>query len=116
MKPLVAIVGRENVGNPLSSTGWLEKMAVIDDLPGLTRDRNYAEVISEGKEFILVDTGRFEPFRADNITSRIREQTQLAIEEADTIIFLADGQPALTRRTLKSQECWQSPGNHFCTL
>ena len=96
MKPLVAIVGRENVGKSTLFNRLVGKnKAVIDDLPGLTRDRNYAEVISEGKEFILVDTGGFEPFRADNITSQIREQTQLAIEEADTIIFLADGQAGL---------------------
>ena len=96
MKPLVAIVGRENVGKSTLFNRLVGKnKAVIDDLPGLTRDRNYAEVITEGKEFILVDTGGFEPFRADNITSQIREQTQLAIEEADTILFLADGQAGL---------------------
>ena len=96
MKPLVAIVGRENVGKSTLFNRLVGKnKAVIDDLPGLTRDRNYAEVISEDKEFILVDTGGFEPFRADSITSQIREQTQLAIEEADTIIFLADGQAGL---------------------
>ena len=81
--------------NLLSNRLVGKNKAVIDDLPGLTRDRNYAEVISEDKEFILVDTGGFEPFRADNITSQIREQTQLAIEEADTIIFLVDGQAGL---------------------
>ena len=96
MKPLVAIVGRENVGKSTLFNRLIGKnKAVIDDLPGLTRDRNYAEVSSEGKEFILVDTGGFEPLREDSITSQIREQTQLAIEEADTIIFLADGQAGL---------------------
>ena len=96
MKPLVAIVGRENVGKSTLFNRLIGKnKAVIDDLPGLTRDRNYAEVISGGKEFILVDTGGFEPLRKDNITSQVREQTQLAIEEADTIIFLADGQAGL---------------------
>ncbi|MDX1778155.1 MAG: ribosome biogenesis GTPase Der, partial [Thermodesulfobacteriota bacterium] len=96
MKPLVAIVGRENVGKSTLFNRLIGKnKAVIDDLPGLTRDRNYAEVSSGGKEFILVDTGGFEPLREDSITSQIREQTQLAIEEADTIIFLADGQAGL---------------------
>jgi GTP-binding protein len=96
MKPLVAIVGRENVGKSTLFNRLIGKnKAVIDDLPGLTRDRNYAEVSSGGKEFILVDTGGFEPLREDSITSQIREQTQLAIEEADTIIFIADGQAGL---------------------
>ena len=96
MKPLVAIVGRENVGKSTLFNRLIGKnKAVIDDLPGLTRDRNYAEVSSGGKEFILVDTGGFEPLREDSITSQIREQTRLAIEEADTIIFLADGQAGL---------------------
>lgn len=96
MKPLVAIVGRENVGKSTLFNRLIGKnKAVIDDLPGLTRDRNYAEVSSGGKEFILIDTGGFEPLREDSITSQIREQTQLAIEEADTIIFLADGQAGL---------------------
>ena len=96
MKPLVAIVGRENVGKSTLFNKLVGKnMAVIDDLPGLTRDRNYAEVSAHGKEFMLIDTGGFEPLRPDTISAQIREQTQLAIEEADIIIFLADGQAGL---------------------
>ena len=97
MKPVVAIVGRENVGKSTLFNRLVGKnKAVIDDLPGLTRDRNYAEVCSREKEFILIDTGGFEPFRPDTIATQIREQTQLAIEEADVIIFLADGQAGLS--------------------
>ncbi len=96
MKPLVAIIGRTNVGKSTLYNRLVGKnKAVIDDLPGLTRDRNYAEVIWEGKDFVLVDTGGFEPLRPDNIAAQIREQTQLAIEEADSIIFLADGRAGL---------------------
>jgi GTP-binding protein len=96
MKPLVAIVGRENVGKSTLFNKLVGKnKAVIDDLPGLTRDRNYAEVSCGGKEFMLIDTGGFEPLRPDTISTQIREQTQLAIEEADSIIFLADGQAGL---------------------
>ena len=96
MKPLVAIVGRENVGKSTLFNRLVRKnKAVIDDLPGLTRDRNYADVSAHGKEFMLIDTGGFEPLRTDTISTQIREQTQLAIEEADSIIFLADGQAGL---------------------
>jgi GTP-binding protein len=96
MKPLVAIVGRENVGKSTLFNKLVGKnMAVIDDLPGLTRDRNYADVAAHGKEFMLIDTGGFEPLRPDTISAQIREQTQLAIEEAEIIIFLADGQAGL---------------------
>jgi len=96
MKPLVAIVGRENVGKSTLFNRLVRKnKAVIDDLPGLTRDRNYADVSAHGKEFMLIDTGGFEPLRPDTISTQIREQTQLAIEEADIIIFLADGQAGL---------------------
>ena len=96
MKPLVAIVGRENVGKSTLFNKLVGKnMAAIDDLPGLTRDRNYADVNAHGKEFMLIDTGGFEPIRPDTISAQIREQTQLAIEEAEIIIFLADGQAGL---------------------
>jgi GTP-binding protein len=97
MKPLVAIVGRENVGKSTLFNRLVGKnKAVIDDLPGLTRDRNYAEVRYEDTEFILIDTGGFEPHRTDSLSGQIRAQTRLAIEEADSIIFLADGQSDLT--------------------
>lgn len=96
MKPVVAIIGRANVGkSTLFNRLVRKKKAVIDDLPGLTRDRNYSEVTWEGKDFILIDTGGFEPLSSDNLFPQIREQTQLAIEEADGIIFLADGREGL---------------------
>ncbi len=97
MKPLIAIVGRENVGKSTLFNRLVGKnKAVIDDLPGLTRDRNYAEVRYQDNEFILIDTGGFEPHRTDSISGQIRAQTRLAIEEADSIIFLADGKADLT--------------------
>jgi len=97
MKPVVAIIGRTNVGKSTLFNRIVGKnKAVIDDLPELTRDRNYAEVQWEGKDFILIDTGGFEPSSPGDLTARIREQTQLAIEEADSIIFLADGRTGLT--------------------
>ena len=96
MKPVVAIIGRVNVGKSTLFNRIVGKnKAVIDDLPGLTRDRNYAEVNYEGKEFILIDTGGFKPLYQEKIATQVIEQTRLAIEEADSIIFLADGREGL---------------------
>jgi len=96
MKPVVAIIGRTNVGkSTLFNRIAGRRKAIVDDLPGLTRDRNYAEVNWEDKDFILIDTGGFEPLSYEDLATQIREQTQLAIEEADIIIFLADGRAGL---------------------
>jgi len=97
MKPLVAIIGRPNVGkSTLFNRIAGKQKAVIDDLPGMTRDRNYAETSWEGNDFILIDTGGFISQSPDNIDIQIREQAQLAIEEADSIIFLADGKSGIS--------------------
>ncbi len=109
MKPVVAIIGRANVGkSTLFNRLVRRKKAVIDDLPGLTRDRNYSEVTWEGKDFILIDTGGFEPLSPENLFAQIREQTQLAIEEADTIIFLADGREGLNPSDIEIVRMLQS--------
>ena len=97
MKPIVAIVGRPNVGkstlfNRLSDT---RKVIVIDQ-PGATRDRNYADSNWNGKAFMIIDTGGFEPATSERMLIQMREQTNLAIEEADAIIFLMDGREGLT--------------------
>jgi len=96
MKPLVAIVGRPNVGkstlfNRLTKT----RDAIVHNMPGVTRDRNYGEVDWYGKLFTLIDTGGFEPVSEDKILVQMREQAQLAMEEADSIIFLMDGKDGL---------------------
>jgi GTP-binding protein len=97
MKPIVAIVGRPNVGkstlfNRLSDN----KKAIVIDQPGATRDRNYADSSWNDKSFIIIDTGGFEPISEEKMLRQMREQTTLAIEEADAIIFLMDGQEGLT--------------------
>ena len=96
MKPVIAIVGRANVGkstlfNRLSD----RKKAIVIDEPGATRDRNYADCTWGDKSFLLVDTGGFEPVATEQILVQMREQTKLAIEEADIIIFLMDGRDGL---------------------
>jgi GTP-binding protein len=92
-KPLVAIVGRPNVGKSSLFNrliGW--RKAIVEDIPGVTRDRNYATAEWRGLEFELVDTGGFEPETNDLHLSLSRGQIRIAIEEADLIIFLLDGQ------------------------
>ena len=97
MKPLIAIIGRPNVGKSTLFNRLSEgKKAIAVDEPGATRDRNYAESSWEGKTFTVVDTGGFEPISTERILVQMREQTMLAIEEADIIIFLMDGKDGLT--------------------
>lgn len=95
-KPVVAIVGRPNVGKSTLFNRIIGRnFAVVDNLPGVTRDRNYAEAEWMGKHFLLVDTGGFEPETEDIMFTKMREQTTLAVEEADFIIFLMDGKDGL---------------------
>ena len=95
-RPVVAIVGRPNVGKSTLFNRIVGRyLAIVEDMPGVTRDRNYAEAEWEGKQFLLVDTGGFEPESADAMYVKMREQTTLAIEEADYIVFLMDGQQGL---------------------
>jgi GTP-binding protein len=70
--------------------------AIVEDQPGATRDRNYADIEWEDKSFSLIDTGGFEPISRERIFMQMREQCQLAIEEADLILFLMDGKDGLT--------------------
>ncbi len=97
MKPLVAIVGRPNVGKSTFFNRMIGKqLAIVEDLPGTTRDRIYGDSDWNGREFILVDTGGLELGESDDITRRIRAQVQLAIEEADVIVFIVDAGSGIT--------------------
>lgn len=96
MKPVVAIIGRPNVGkSSLFNRLARERKAIVIDEPGATRDRNYAACSWNDKSFILIDTGGFEPAATHGIPVQMREQTQLALDEADVIIFLMDGREGL---------------------
>ncbi|MEE9253075.1 MAG: ribosome biogenesis GTPase Der [Thermodesulfobacteriota bacterium] len=90
-KPIVAIVGRPNVGKSTlfnKIVGW--RKAIVEDIPGVTRDRNYTDTEWGGVEFSLVDTGGFDPGTEDTYLSIIKSQVEIAIEEADVILFVMD--------------------------
>lgn len=97
MKPIVAIVGRPNVGkstlfNRLTHT----KLAIVEDTPGVTRDRLYQDAEWNGKSFTLIDTGGIEMVSQDSMLNLVKKQAQVAIEEADLILFVADGKTGIT--------------------
>lgn len=90
-KPMVAIVGRPNVGkSTLFNMLAGERISIVKDTPGVTRDRIYADTSWLNKEFTIVDTGGIEPESSDIILSQMREQAQMAIDMADVIIFVVD--------------------------
>ena len=105
MKPVVAIIGRPNVGkstffNRLSG----RKKAIVIDEPGATRDRNYADCTWDDRSFLLIDTGGFVPVTVETILVQMREQANQAMEEADIIIFLMDGRTGLTPQDIEIAE------------
>ena len=95
-KPIVAIVGRPNVGkSTLFNALAGERISIVKDTPGVTRDRIYAEVDWLDRTFTLIDTGGIEPESSDVILRQMREQAEIAIETADVIIFMVDAKTGL---------------------
>ncbi len=95
--PLIAVVGRPNVGkSTLFNRIVGKRLSIVEDTPGVTRDRIYAKGEWRGKDFRIVDTGGIEPGSADGMLSAMRRQAQLAIESADVIIFVTDIKSGLT--------------------
>lgn len=97
MKYTVAIVGRPNVGKSTLFNKLVgDRLSIVKDEPGVTRDRLYREMEWLGNKFLLVDTGGLEPRTQDFMMSKIKKQAQVAIDEADVIIFLVDGKAGIT--------------------
>lgn len=97
MKPIVAIVGRPNVGkSTLFNKITGKRISIVEDTPGITRDRIYADAEWTGKEFTLIDTGGIEPSAKDEILSQMRNQANLAIDMASIIIFMVNIKEGMT--------------------
>lgn len=97
MKPIVAIVGRPNVGKSMLFNKLIgQRLSIVEDTPGVTRDRIYGESEWCGRKFTLIDTGGIEPRTDNQILEFMREQAQIAIENANVIIFLTDIKTGMT--------------------
>ncbi len=96
-RPLVAIVGRPNVGkSALFNRIIRTRASIVDDMPGITRDRLYAQAEWCGRAFTLIDTGGIEACPDDSIAAQARRQAQMAIEQADTVLFVVDARTGIT--------------------
>jgi GTP-binding protein len=97
MKPVLAIVGRPNVGkSTLFNRLTKSRDAIVADFAGLTRDRHYGDAVSEGREFIVIDTGGFEPTSETGIVHEMAKQTRQAVAEADAVLFVVDVRAGLS--------------------
>ena len=96
-KPIVAIVGKPNVGKSRFFNYVVgQRISIVEDTPGVTRDRVYADTSWKDREFTLIDTGGIEPESEDIIVSQMREQANIAIEVADVILFITDVRQGVT--------------------
>ncbi|MGI4848266.1 MAG: ribosome biogenesis GTPase Der [Janthinobacterium lividum] len=97
MKPVIALVGRPNVGkSTLFNRLTRSRDALVADMPGLTRDRHYGEGRMGERPFLVIDTGGFEPVAKDGIMHEMAKQTRQAVAEADIVVFIVDGRQGLT--------------------
>ncbi|HTN52124.1 MAG TPA: ribosome biogenesis GTPase Der [Anaeromyxobacter sp.] len=97
MSALVALVGRPNVGkSTLFNRLAGRRVAIVEDVPGVTRDRNYADLVWDGRLLSVVDTGGFEPESRDQLTRQVRQQAQLAVDEAAAVVLVVDGRAGPT--------------------
>ena len=110
-KPKVAVVGRPNVGkSTLFNRLTGGRTAIVEDTPGITRDRIYKDAEWCGKHFTLIDTGGIEPKSDDIILEQMKRQADLAIEQADVIIFMVDVKTAMTAADMDVAAMLQKSG------
>ena len=96
-KPIIAVVGRPNVGKSTLFNRLIgERRSIVEDTPGVTRDRIYGETEWRGRQLVLIDTGGIEPKTDDIILAQMRNQAQIAIDTADVIVFLCDAHTGVT--------------------
>ncbi|MGI6731551.1 MAG: ribosome biogenesis GTPase Der [Anaerovoracaceae bacterium] len=116
-KPIVAVVGRPNVGKSTFFNKIVgRRVSIVEDTPGVTRDRIYAEAEWRGVTFALIDTGGIEPDSDDIILSQMREQAEVAIDTADVILFMVDGRDGLTSSDREVAEMLMKTGKEVILL
>jgi len=112
--PLVVIIGRPNVGKSTFYNRLVgNRGAIVDDLSGVTRDRNYARAEWSGKNFTLIDTGGYVPASEDVFEKGIREQVEIAIAEADAILFMVDVRAGLNPMDIEIAKMLRTSGRDF---
>ena len=111
MLPVIAIVGRPNVGKSTLFNRLIgSRQALVDDRPGVTRDRNYGTTEIGDREVMLIDTGGFEPVPEDDLFAKIRVQAEIAIQEADVILLVVDIRAGMTPADLMTAELLRRMG------
>lgn len=97
VKPIIAVVGRPNVGKSTFFNKMVgARVSIVEDTPGVTRDRVYADSSWQNYEFTLVDTGGIDPYSDDPLLQQMRRQAEIAVDTADVILFFVDGKDGLT--------------------
>ena len=115
MKPVLTIVGRPNVGkSTLFNRLTRSRDAIVADFAGLTRDRHYGDAVSDGREFIVIDTGGFEPTSESGIVHEMAKQTRAAVAEADAVLFVSMRAPDCRRRITTSRGSYAPAASRWC--
>ena len=113
MKPVIALVGRPNVGkSTLFNRLTKSRDAIVADFAGLTRDRHYGDGRQGGREFIVIDTGGFEPEKPTGIVAMMARQTQAAVAEADAVVFVVDARTGVSGQDHDIARYLRSAGKH----
>ena len=116
-KPIVAVVGRPNVGKSTFFNKIVgRRVSIVEDTPGVTRDRIYAETEWSGKPFVIIDTGGIEPDVDDVILSQMRIQAEIAMETADVILFIVDGRSGVTAADREVAQMLQKTGKRVILI